>query len=73
MTDKEIDPRDFADRVERLCDFILNRIADDPNSANVRVIHKLKEDAADIQFKYASFRGISLIDLSDHMKGLGTP
>jgi hypothetical protein len=69
MSDKEFDFREFAERVERLCDFILSRIPND--SADKRVVEQLKEDAADFQTKY-EFHSISLFGLDDHMRGILT-
>lgn len=44
------DLRDFAERVERLCQFLLTKTNQtEMNSDDVAVIRKLKEDAADFQ------------------------
>ena len=50
---KTIEIREFAQRVERLCDFLLNRMREEgtkDKSANARIIEDLRDDAADIQF-----------------------
>lgn len=71
MSQQQIDPREFAERVERLCDFILSQA--EGRETDLNIIHKLKEDAADIQAKINSFSGISLTGLDEHMRGLTTP
>lgn len=62
------DIRRFAERVERLCDYILKDLAKD-GSEDVVVVQELKDDAADIQLiKMDSIRWVD--GLSKHMKGM---
>lgn len=58
--------KEFADKVERLCAFLLDRVP--PGSEERVEIIKLKEAAADLQFDqdYTNlFEG-----LSNHMRGI---
>jgi hypothetical protein len=61
QTSIELD--EFARRVERLCDFLLDKIDKKSGSMDLRVIQDLKEDAANIQFgqaiSEASFEGLA--------------
>lgn len=61
MLEKQIDIKDFALRVERLCDFLLNKIDIKDGSDDVVIIQKLKDDAADLQFEADSmfFKGLN--------------
>lgn len=59
---------DFAERVERVCDFILEGIEKD-GSHDVTVIQNLKKDAADLQFIKKN-SNISIEGLDDYMRGL---
>jgi hypothetical protein len=43
------DITEFAERVERMCEFILEGVEKD-GSEDVVIIQKLKKDAADLQF-----------------------
>lgn len=56
----DVDVKDFARRVERLCDFLLDKIDVKDGSPDVIVIQKLKDDAADLQFMtiYWFFEGL---------------
>lgn len=48
---KEIDLVDFAIRVEKICDFILNYLPNTPsNLKHIKNIQDLKNDAANISF-----------------------
>ena len=60
MPEKQIDIKDFALRVERLCNFLLNKIDVKDGSDDIVIIQKLKDDAADLQFKADSmfFEGL---------------
>lgn len=53
--------KDFAERVERLCDFLLDKVEKD-GSDDVIELQDLKKDAADIQFittnKHVSIDGL---------------
>jgi len=62
------DIKRFAERVERLCDFILGGLEKD-GSNDVAVVQKLKEDAADLQ-NITRNSNVSIEGLSEHMKGL---
>ena len=54
--------KDFAIRVERLCDFLLDKI---PEGDDRDVLHRLKDDAADIQVgNYGVLNG-----LENYMRG----
>lgn len=46
---KEIDLEDFARRVERLCDFLLDKFPFKDGSDDIVIIQKIKSDAADLQ------------------------
>lgn len=50
MSEKKVDVKDFAIRVERLCDFLLNKFDVKDGSPDITVIQKIKDDAADLQF-----------------------
>lgn len=45
-----VDIVEFAERVERVCDFLLDKVPKD-GSADVLLLQQLKEDAANIQFQ----------------------
>lgn len=45
---RAVDLKEFAQRVERMCDFFLNRVEKN-GSQDRKVIEDLKEDAADLQ------------------------
>ena len=62
------DIKTFAERVERLCDFLLAGLEKD-GSDDVVVLQKIKEDAADLQ-NISRNSNVSIKSLSDHMKGL---
>ena len=67
MSKPSIDIKDFARRVERLCDFFLEHQEQD-GSDDLKVLHELKQEAADIQFHDGS--GSEVIEgLYDYMKG----
>ena len=63
-----VDIKEFARDVERLCDFLLDK-ADKDGSESVIVVQKLKDTAADIQFQTANDL---LSGLSEYMKGAPT-
>jgi hypothetical protein len=65
---KKIEIKDFARRVEHLCDFFLSKTEAD-GSKDRKVIEDLKEDAADIQFDQAEVDSGAFIGLDDFMKG----
>jgi hypothetical protein len=66
------DLRDFAQRVERLCDFILNQLPKD-GTPDVLVIQTLKEDAADIQHVSFNPMDVAVSGLYRYMKGDQAP
>jgi hypothetical protein len=62
-----VDIKDFARRVERLCDFFLDKLEEKDGSDNLKVIQDLKDEAADIQFDKVD---TGIFDgLYDYMKG----
>lgn len=66
MPERQIDYIDFARRVERLCDFILDRIPLKDGSVDQVTIQNLKTEAADIQTK---FNPLSLDGISQYIRG----
>lgn len=64
-----VDIKEFARDVERLCDFLLDK-ADKDGSEDIKVVQKLKETSADIQFLKES--NVTLSGLSEYMKGAPT-
>ena len=66
---KELDVKDFAERVERVCDFLLDKSERD-GSEDRKVIEDLKNDAADIQFEKIKLNLDPLVGLSVYMKGV---
>jgi len=67
MTSTEIDIRRFAERVERLCDFLLSRVEINNDNADTKFVQDLRTDAADFQFE--SLPTI-LTGLDEYVKGL---
>ncbi len=65
----QIEIKEFAERVERVCDFLLSKMEKRDGSDDLKVIEDLKEDAADIQFNKAVVISETLNGLSDFMKG----
>lgn len=65
----------FAARVERLCDFLLEKRREemggtlDGDNPDVKRIHNLKQRAVDIQFNNVLLSSITLTGLDDYMKG----
>ena len=69
---KNIDVAEFASRVERLCDYLLNKVRDEKamdGSSDLRVIHDLRNDAADLSLGHGAPVSANLEGLSDFMKG----
>ena len=62
-----LDIKEFAERVERVCDFFLDQ-AEKDGSDDIRVIQQLKDDAADIQADPAPIKRV-LLGLNDYMHG----
>lgn len=71
MTQK-VDIKEFAIRVERLCDFLLAKV-DKDGSNDVKVLQDLKEDASHIQFNDTNVVSETIAGLSEHMKGVNVP
>lgn len=70
---KDLDIKDFAKRVERLCDFLLDKLSDESGrdgSNDVKVIEDLKEDAADIQSDRVPLVSQTFSGLDSYMRGL---
>lgn len=64
--------RDFAERVERLCDFLLAH-SDKSDSNDLKVLHKLKDDAANFQMTKIQLTNATIEGLDQFMKGVPTP
>lgn len=72
----KIDIREFARRVEGVCDFFLNRMHEQGlrnGSKDILVLEKLKDEAADIQFHRIEPIVESLDGLDDYMRSLNAP
>lgn len=68
---KNVDIKDFARQVERLCDFLIAKKSEETGkdgSDDLAVIEDLKEDAADIQFS-SQPASDTLNGLDAYMKG----
>ena len=62
-----VDIGEFATTVERVCDFLLDKVKKD-GSSDVLIIQQLKEDAANLQVEYPN---ANVLDgLESHMRGL---
>lgn len=70
MSSRTVDVKEFAERVERMCEFILNQIEVKDGSHDTVFIQDLKKDAADIQSNPRSHGDISLIGLDKHIRGI---
>jgi hypothetical protein len=69
---RDLDIKDFARRVERLCDFLYAQVTSEigkTGSNDLKVIEDLKEDAADIQFDCAHVLSKPLEGLYNYMNG----
>lgn len=76
MPQKTLDIREFAERVERLCDFFLNRVSEETGrtgSDDIKVIEDIKEDAADIASDRVKIGSETLFGLSEYMAGINSP
>jgi len=73
---KKVEIKEFARRVERLCDFFIGKVAEETGkdgSNDLKVIENLKEEAADIQFDRIQLLGVGSIEgLSDYMQGVAS-
>lgn len=73
VTTKTIEIKEFAQRVERLCDFLLARNDESvirEGSDDFRVLERLKEDAADLIFDNAEPVSRTLEGLHNYMNGV---
>ena len=69
---KVIDVKDFAQRVERLCDFFIDKAKDEPGHGethDLKVIKDLREVAVDIQFERTIIGSQTLFGLDNYMRG----
>lgn len=72
ITTREVDIKEFARTVERLCDFFLDKISNESgrdDSDDQKVIRDLKDVAADIQCDKVLLTTETLFGLADYMKG----
>jgi hypothetical protein len=60
------DVKEFAMKVERLCDYLLDKIDTKDGSNDIKFIQDLKEDAANFQFQ----SGLSIVGLYDYVNGV---
>jgi|NitcycUWRROWE17B_1032942.scaffolds.fasta_scaffold00038_2 hypothetical protein len=67
-----VDIKDFAIRVERLCEFLLAKV-DKDGSKDVVALQNLKEEAADIQADNSNVISESISGLSEYLKGVNVP
>lgn len=66
ITGKEI--HEFSERVESMCDFFLDQIDLKDGSADIVALQKLKQEAADLQFKSTDkFDQMTIVGLADRM------
>lgn len=68
----QIDIKDFARRVERMCDFFIAKRTEEKindGSSDLLVLEELKDEAADIQFDRVHVVSGMLNGLSDYMRG----
>jgi hypothetical protein len=68
---KKLEIKEFARRVEHICDFFLSRTEAD-GSKDRKIIEDLKEDAADIQFDQVEVASGPFVGLDDYLKGINT-
>lgn len=66
---RKIEIKDFAKRVEHVCDFFLSKSERD-GSDDRKVLEDLKEDAADIQFDQAEIESGAYSGLDDYVRGI---
>lgn len=72
---RNVDLKEFARDVERLCDFLIDKVSKESGrdgSPDIVVIEDLKEVAADIQFGKIGVTTETLEGLSAYMKGAVT-
>lgn len=68
---KKVEIKDFARRVEHVCDFFLSKTEAD-GSRDRKIIEDLKEEAADIQFDQAEISSGAFNGLDDYIKGINS-
>jgi phosphopantetheine adenylyltransferase len=69
---KKVDIKEFATRVERLCEFLLAKM-DKDGSDDVVTLQELQDEAADIQSNNTTVVSESIAGLSEYMKGVNKP
>jgi phosphopantetheine adenylyltransferase len=69
---KKVDIKEFAERVERLCEFLLAKMEKD-GSDDVVTLQDLQDEAADIQSNNTNVVSESIAGLSEYMKGVNKP
>ncbi|MFL5659854.1 MAG: hypothetical protein ACJ8BW_00715 [Ktedonobacteraceae bacterium] len=69
---KKVDIKEFAERVERLCEFLLAKMEKD-GSDDVVTLQDLQDAAADIQSNNTNVVSESIAGLSEYMKGVNKP
>lgn len=72
MTVQTIEIKDFARRVERLCNFFISKVTEETGrdgSLDLKVLEDLKNTAADIQFDRVRVIGMNIEGLSEYMHG----
>lgn len=68
-----LDIMEFAERVELFCDFFLTKLSNENSrdgSDDIKVIEKLKQDAADLQFDRISQTSTTITGLDTYMRGI---
>lgn len=66
---RDLNIKEFAERVERLCDFMISKMNND-GSKDLQVFQDLKEDAADIQTDRVRINEQTIEGLDDYMRGI---
>lgn len=69
---KKTDIKEFASRVERLCEFLLAKMEKN-GSSDVVELQNLQDEAADIQANNTNVVSESIAGLSEYMKGVNKP
>lgn len=68
---KKVEIKDFARRVEHVCDFFLSK-TEANGSKDRKIIEDLKEEAADIQFDQVEISSGAFTGLDDYLKGVNS-
>lgn len=66
----------FAEQVERLCDFLVDRISEETGrngSEDLKIIEQIREDAANLQFKGSGIASETIHGLADYISGIHIP